>query len=287
MRIAHIIIAHTNPNQLRRLISRLQHPNADFYLHIDLKVDITAFKSLLDLPNVTFIKNRINCNWGGNSLFIGIISALKEVLSLNQNHDYINLLSGQDYPLMPPSKIHDYLKKNAGISFISYETDVDSAWLKEVVHRYEKYHLTDMNFKWKYTLQKVLNTVLPLRKFPITGQFYGGNKATWWTVTTDSARYVIEQLQQSEKLIRSLKYCWGTDEFVFSSLLMNSPFKDQVVNNNLRYIDWSEGKVNPKLFRIADFESLKQSEMMFARKFDMLKDPEILDKIDRDCLGWS
>lgn len=287
MRIAHIIIAHTNPNQLSRLINRLQHSDADFYLHIDLKVDIAAFKSLLDIPNVTFIKNRINCNWGGNSLFIGIISALKEVLSLTQNYDYINLLSGQDYPLVPPGEFHDYLKKNAGISFISYETAVGSAWLKEVAHRYEKYHLTDLNFKWKYTLQKIMNAVLPLKKFPVKGQFYGGNKATWWTVTTAAARYVTEQLQQSEKLTRSLKYSWGTDEFVFSSLLMNSPFKGQVLNNNLRYIDWSERKVNPKLLSIADFESLKQSGMMFARKFDMLKDPEILDKIDQECLGRS
>lgn len=78
-----------------------------------------------------------------------------------------------------------------------------------------------------------------------------------------------------------LKFCWGTDEFVIATMIMNSPFKDQVVNDNLRYIDWSEGNANPKILGLEDFDPILSSNMLFARKFDEHHDREILDKLDQ------
>ncbi|MBB6502889.1 beta-1,6-N-acetylglucosaminyltransferase [Pedobacter cryoconitis] len=98
MRIAHIIMAHKNPDQLIRLIKRLHHPEADFYIHIDTKSAIEDFNLALSIVRVLFIKNRVNCNWGGNSLFLGIISSMNEVISLKKNYSFLNLLSVQDYP---------------------------------------------------------------------------------------------------------------------------------------------------------------------------------------------
>ena len=91
MRIAHIIMVHKNPEQLVRLIKRLKHPDADFYVHVDAKFNIDDFKSLSSFEQVFFIKNRVNCNWGGNTLFIGIITAMNEVLSLKKDYSFLNL----------------------------------------------------------------------------------------------------------------------------------------------------------------------------------------------------
>ena len=53
-----------------------------------------------------------------------------------------------------------------------------------------------------------------------------------------------------------------------------------MVNNNLRYIDWKEGRSNPTILLTKDFEKMKQSDNLFARKFDMHVDEFILDQLD-------
>ncbi|MNL64977.1 hypothetical protein D3C87_1892530 [compost metagenome] len=61
---------------------------------------------------------------------------------------------------------------------------------------------------------------------------------------------------------------------------MNSPFKAQTVNDNLRYIDWAEGEAHPNILRYEDLNKIRDSGMMFARKFDIEIDTSILDALD-------
>ncbi|MET4543726.1 hypothetical protein ABIE26_001031 [Pedobacter africanus] len=280
MRVAHIIMVHKSPEQLLRLVKKLDHAQFDFYIHVDKKVDILAFEHILTLPNLKFIKNRVNCNWGGNSLLTGIVSALTEVLSFEVRYDFINLLSAQDYPLYPAESIYTYLEANKGTNFISFDASRQTDWWKAAVSRYEKYHFTDLNIKSKYFFQKVVNTVMPKRKFPIYAELYGGSKSTWWTITYDCAKLISDQLSNNRKLIKFIRYSWGTDEFIVATIIMNSKFRDSTVNNNLRYIDWSEGNPNPKLLGMEDLEKITASKMLFARKFDISYDKEVLTSID-------
>jgi hypothetical protein len=92
-------------------------------------------------------------------------------------------------------------------------------------------------------------------------------------------------LDKQPSLQRFFKYTWGSDEFVFQTLLYNSEFKKDMVNENYRYIDWSEGKPNPKTLNITDFTLIAESNAFFARKFDQDMDPIILDEIDKRLLG--
>jgi hypothetical protein len=130
MRIAHIIMAHKNPNQLKRLVERLNHPNFDVYIHIDKKALIDDFQQISTLNQVWLLKDRIDCNWGGNSLLTGILRALKEVTESGKNYDFINLISAQDYPLVPTEDMYNYFYKNLGTNFLSFEESKDSEWWK-------------------------------------------------------------------------------------------------------------------------------------------------------------
>jgi hypothetical protein len=286
MRIAYLIMAHKSPGQLLRLIERLQHAQFDFYIHIDKKVPLDQFEFIEKKVRVTFIKNRVVCNWGGSNFLKGIINSLSELNALNK-YDFISLLSAQDYPLIPPSEIYNYLERNLGTNYISFEASKESKWWKSAVLRYQKYHFTDLNIKWKYFFERKFNAIMPQRKFPGSLELFGSSNATWWTINGDCSEYVVQKLKYDKKLWRFLKYSWGTDEFVISSIIMNSEFKHKVVNNNLRYIDWSEGNAHPKLLSITDFDQICNSKMMFARKFDEEVDIKILDKIDRECLAVS
>ena len=71
------------------------------------------------------------------------------------------------------------------------------------------------------------------------------------------------------------------DEFVFQTILFNSIYKEDIVNDNMRFIDWSEGNKNPKTFTAKDVNILLASNQFFARKFDVNVDAEILDLVDQ------
>ncbi|MEO8713267.1 MAG: hypothetical protein ABI405_14140, partial [Parafilimonas sp.] len=74
------------------------------------------------------------------------------------------------------------------------------------------------------------------------------------------------------------KYCWGADEFIFSTILYNSSFKNKIADNFI-YVDWSAGKANPKILTADDYDALKDSSKLFARKFDMETDSVILNML--------
>lgn len=282
MKVAHIIMAHKNPDQLERLVKKLIHPDFDIYIHIDAKVNIDEFKTLTGIKNLFFINSRTRCNWGGFSLIKGVINCLNEVLFKSKKYDFINLMSGQDYPLYSAQYCRDYLKKNEGTIFLSYENHSESEWWKSASSRYERYHFTDYKFKGRYLIEKIVNIILPKRKFPNDMTLFGGSKSCWWTLTSESAEYLVSRLKYDRKLINYLKFCWGPDEFIITTLIMNSAFKNRVVNNNLRFIDWSEGNAHPKILSIDDESEILKSKMLFARKFDINIDYKILDKIDME-----
>lgn len=285
MLIAHVIMAHKNPKQLQRLISKLEHPNFDIYIHIDKKVTIDEFSLIKETKTVKFIKNRVSCNWGGFSFLTAIFGAINEIIDSGIHYDFINLLSAQDYPLASAANVFEFFLANKGTNFISFEPSKNTEWWLEAAARYEKYHFTDINFKGKYLMQGVLNKIAPARKFPLDLELYGSSKSSWWTITGECAAHIDGEFQKNKKLRSFLKYSWGTDEFALATLVMNSPFKNQTVNNNLRYIDFSEGHAHPKTLTVEDFEAVKNSEMLYARKFDETLDEKILDLIDEKCIN--
>ena len=50
---------------------------------------------------------------------------------------------------------------------------------------------------------------------------------------------------------------------------MNSRLKETIINYDLRYIDWESGPEFPKVLNENDFDSLKTSLGLFARKFSI------------------
>ena len=67
------------------------------------------------------------------------------------------------------------------------------------------------------------------------------------------------------------------DELFFQSISQDSPFKDKIVPNSLRAIDWKRGR--PYVYRKEDFSLLMESDKLFARKFSTNVDSEIIDMI--------
>lgn len=280
MRIAHLILTYTNPKQTERMIKMMYHENFDFYIHVDKKFDINPHLFLEALPNVYFINNRVDVKWAGFSTVIATFECIKEIVGTGIPYQFINFLSGQDYPLKSPTRIYNFFKENVGKEFLSYR-DFKNDW-KEGLIRVENYFLSNYSFPGKHRLESLINKIMPSRSLPYHLHPYG--KSMFWMLSPEVAMYVVNKVENDKKLRQFFSFSWASDEFVFQTMILNSKYKDKVVNNNYRYIDWSAGGANPKVLNETDFEKLEKTEMMFARKFDMVKNPKILDLIDNHIL---
>lgn len=276
MKIAHLILTHANPSQLKRLIQRLAHPNADFYIHVDLKTDIKPFVSISS-ENIKFIENRVSVHWGAYSIVQATVNSFEAILSSNHSYDYINLLSGQDYPIKSTAAIHQFFENNPGKAFM-HTLSVADEW-QEAIPRLTKYHLSNYHFVGRHLAEKYLNILMPSRKMP--NDLVPVGRSQWFTITGEHAQYIVNYLQENKNVRRFFELTWGSDEIVFQTILFNSIYQKDMINDNLRYIDWSEGKASPKTFTMADFPTLLHSDKLFARKFNAEIDVNILNEFDK------
>lgn len=280
MRIAHLILTHGTAQQLDRLIERISYADDLIFIHVDLKTDIALYKHLFNKPNIHFIKNRIKVYWGTYSIVRATLNSLEEIIASNEAFDYLNLLSGQDYPLKPNKDIHEFLELNRGKAFMEFY-DVYTEW-QEAIPRIEKYYLTAYHFKGKYFVEKILNRFFSPKKTPY--DFVPVGRSQWFTITRDQVNYIYDYSREHRKLIQFFKLTWGSDELFFQTILYNSVYKKDMVNNNLRLIDWSEKKSSPKTFTLKDADTLSQSDKSYARKFNIQVDSKILDYLDKHLI---
>lgn len=277
MKIAHLILAHNNPQQLEKLVRRLTYADDAVYIHLDKKATLEQFIYLKSLSNVYFINKRINVSWGACSIVVATINGFEQIINSGNDYDYINLLSGADYPLQSLAHIHNFLDQNKGKAFMSFMPILDE-W-QEAISRITHYHLTDYSFPGRYVVQRMLKNMLPKRKMP--NNLVPVGHSQWFTVPGECIRYIVDYWNKNSNFRRFIKLTWGPDEFAFQTILFNSFHREQMVNNNLRYIDWSAGGASPKTFTLADQEAILSSEKLFARKFDLEKHGDVLALIDQ------
>jgi hypothetical protein len=271
-------MAHKEPQQIERFIKKFTRLPFDFYIHLDKKINRKSFEFLAKIPRVYFINKRIPVNWASYNFFKAEIQSFREVLATGIIYDFISMMSGQDYSIKPVSDILEFLEKKTDKNFISFEDD--GVWWSHAILRINKYHFTNFGFRGRYWIQRLLNSLLPIRKFPLPYTLYGGPRAMCMTISTACAAYVIDFIESNKRLRRYLRFTWGADEFVIPTLIMNSRFRETVINDNFYHIDWSRGGASPKTLTTEDYDLLLESGKMFARKFDIKVDSKILDMLD-------
>lgn len=288
--MAYLILAHQNPCQLRRLVGRLYNENTGIFIHLDKKVENRqVFYNLLNgLKNVHFIEKQVPVCWGAFSMIEATLAGLSEVIRSNDSYDYINLLSGMDYPIKSNNDIFEFFNKNKNREFLYYRESPSPDLPFGGIDRYEYYYNYDNNVTDKSMYEKEMKDRGIKRDFIPWFKPYHGTQ--WWSLTTRCAEYVLEQASQNLELMNFYRYTKFPDEQFFQTIIMNSGFAENVVNENLRYIDWSNQNLynrdwntnppHPKTLTVYDFKKLSYSTKLFARKFDEKTDKVVLDYID-------
>lgn len=86
--------------------------------------------------------------------------------------------------------------------------------------------------------------------------------------------------KHADNLYASMQDTWVPDEIFIQTLLLNSPMRTELVNDNLRFIMWKQKNGNcPANLDVDDFEEIMSGGFLFMRKVDKECSAELVRKI--------
>lgn len=279
MKICYFILLHHKFDQAKRLISRLNCPQACFVIHVDAKVSdevLVRFKDdIAHITSVRFIDNRVDAKWGSFDLTLAMLRMIEFAVDNVIEADRYMLLSGQDYPILSNNQIIEFLNQHPHEEYMEYSLmDIDDknaeGW--SPYYRFRRYHF------WLGRQHKVIPFYV--KKKPKIPMFHG---AQWWLLTKNAINLIANEFKHNKDWNRFMSSSLLTDEAYIPSLIMNSSVAKNVVGKNVTYADWRNPTgPHPKTLSISDIDDILSSGCLFARKFDMDKDIRIMDELDKN-----
>ena len=277
MSVSYVVSAYKNLDQLARLVRVLARDSAPVAVHIDKKTDDRAYSKLVsDLSSMSSVRflERHTCHYGGFGHVQATLKGIDDLVARAPNFSHLVLLTGQDYPIKPLAEIRAFFDSNAGRSYMGHNALPSPLWSpRGGLDRIEYRHL-----RWRGKHLRLPGR----RRFPRELVPYGGG--AYWCLSRECVEIVSAFVGERPDVVRFFERVDVPDEIFFQTIVMNSELAPTVVNDNLRYIDWSRGP-RPAVLDLADLEALRRSPKLLARKFDTRIDARVLDAIDRELLA--
>jgi len=287
MRLAFVILAHKRPDQLIRLVDRLTGPQIDFFIHVDRRTDDSTFalmkEPFSDRRDVSFVSRHV-CRWGRFGYVRGTLGAIGEIVRRGEDYDYVVLLSGQDYPIKPMHHIVGHLGSHRGTSFMEHFPLPRKEWSgRGGMERFQYRGGRLLGRVWRFPDRR-LTRWLPLRT-DLPGNLPPHAGSTWWLLESPCIDYVHRFVEENPDIVDGFARARNPAESFFQMILLTSPMATRIRNDDLHYVDWSEDADHPEILRMHHLPALRDSPNLFARKFDVSVDPEILDAVDAQLLA--
>lgn len=302
MKIAYLILAHTDQTNLIRLIQALNYKySTGFFIHIDKKAtfsDVDILSRLSPQMLEINIMKKYYVNWAGYSIIEAEYALIKKALDSPIGYDRFVLLSGLDYPLYPNEKIFEFFLQNKNNEYIKA---LNLSRLNEppkMLERIEIYHFfRDCNIRNPFLKKLIAGGTLqimkrlPIRKkhFFLNSPVYEGSQ--WWALTKECLTFLHEYCETHNKELKKyFQNSFAPDEMLFHTIIFNSIFntKSLLYNRNdypglvgltpLHYIEYSE---SIKVYQEEDYNKLISSGKLFCRKVQTGISDNLLDLIDQ------
>ncbi len=282
---AFLVMAHKDDETLRTLLRTLDDSRNDIFIHMDSKNTGWDEDSVLASVNKAgiILIPRISVTWGGYSQIACELGLLSAAVARG-HYSFYHLLSGQDLPIKSQDQIHSFFDSCGGKEFIRFENHN-----RDYRRRIGGHVIWNVFGKSKsqIVLRKVngfLSRPLQYFRKPARGlKLMKGDN--WFSITDELARYVVENAYS----IRSVfwdsmcgdelflqTFAWNADKHFDFYRMPGEGNSDGI----MRLIDWGEDE-SPRVYTIDDLDAIKNSRMMFARKFDFGFDPEIVRAVEK------
>ncbi|MHA8051683.1 beta-1,6-N-acetylglucosaminyltransferase [Aquirufa sp. ROCK-SH2] len=283
---AYLLIAHNNPWQLSILLELIDDDRNDIFLFIDGKSNLTVDQLNYIPKKSKFIlsnDDRKPLYWGGISEMLSELILFESSIKQGEYH-YLHLLSGMDMPIKTQDEIHAFFE-NTNLEYVGYNNE--NLYVADWKTKYFHFFVEGFNYRGN-AIYKVLRIVFMYaqkligfqRKREFETYFHG---AQWISITQKFAEHL---LSRKAALLQSYKHTICCSEVFAQTELKYSSFKGNEVeiefpdSQNMRLIDWSRRDGNsPYTWRMSDWEYMKNSPFLFARKIDERVDKSLILEI--------
>ncbi len=291
----YLILAHNNLDQLELLIKKLKTNNSEIYVHLDKKI-----KKYSRIEYVHYIRDRQDIARWWFSMIKAELTWIKEIYKNMNQWDHIVIISWQCLPIKPINHIETYIEKLWNKSCVYYD-DIPNKNKRKI----DRYHFLDLKFhmpKWvdeciysiveifykklwtphrvpalNAILYVIVNLFLPRRKY-ITNMYTIYSWSQWMVLSYEHVKWILNFLESKKwkKILSCFNYTSCSDEIFFQTILLNNNKRDEINNILLRYIIRWVNANSPTTLTINNLKDIKKSDKLFARKFDINVDKNII-----------
>ncbi len=291
MKIAYLILAHSHPNHLGRLVSALSTGSSAFFIHIDQKSKLEDFSSIAG-DNVHFSSQRFPIYYADYSQVEATLVLLDMALADRHRFDYFVLLSGTDYPLQPVSYVENFFERNEGKSFINMVRMPDDKAGKPI-SRLRRYNLRLNRNRFVWLCLKIFMRIGLMHKERDYKPYFHGlipfGGTQWWALPREACEYIQAFVNHELSFMKFYENVRNPSESMFHTIIGNSPFKG--IQKCLTFTDWSAGGWHPSYLTedhldffasnpvVTSIDVYGAREVLFARKFSDQR-PDLVDRLD-------
>jgi hypothetical protein len=297
----YVIMSHTNPEGIARLVSTIvgQSPASRVLIHHDAASGPFPRHLLADFPNVELVTDPVKVHWGTFTQVQAVLRSLGQLQASGLAYDWVTLISGQDYPARSIIEFEQMLANSNADAFITYERVTAE-------HR----HLTD---RYRFNYARVLPGPLPrivrarqlydvvLNRFQPLVRLQTGPRGTfvglrthrsvidlpialykgwqWWALGSRAVDAVFRSVEHQPELLARYARTLIPDESFFQTAVVNTPGL-VIRNESLHFADWRPGNPSPMQLTLRDLPAIRASGQWFARKIDAAEDDGLRDALD-------
>lgn len=192
-----------------------------------------------------------------------------------QAYNYIHLISGNDCLIKPVSYILTLFSERNRKEYI--ESNIlpgDSTWSWAGQDRYQCWYPQWLIKRPAYKTARFLRItyrefvmrtkIFKRKKYPV--KVFGGG-SSWFSITGKCVKWMLEYLETHPEYIQFFRRGVCVDEVFFSTLVRQSPFAENILNDHLRFMIWDNTfSGGPKALEKSDIETMRKSKCVFARK---------------------
>lgn len=299
--VCYQVHTHRAPGQVERLVRRLTEGTRDGVVLVshDVRGEPLPVRRLERLGDVHVLPAE-----GGYGDFGHVdrwVDAVRWLSAHGVGYDWMVTLSGEDYPLLPVTRIERELATADVDGFLECFPvfGAESHWpMRRARSRYLYRHrrlvapATQGPVRAALRVARGVNLLQPLvrvnatygtvgmrTRTPLGPAFplYGGS--FWVTLSRRCVEHVVSCYETQPAVVAYFRGTLAPEEVFFQTVL-RAAGRFTFDADPKRYFDFSGDRARPRLLGMRDLPALRASGAHFARKFDGSHDSDVLDALD-------
>lgn len=283
MKIAFIILSCDYPgNHFTRLLERLaEFEDSVIYIHHDFNQN-DFDKSLLNRFNIVMAKNNYVTYWS----HINNVKATWDLIKQANEEckpDWTITLTPTCYPIKSISQIENFLKESEYDGYMSHRKVTSTpVWeLDQWIYR-DMYH--------RKIVIPIINRPIFIKrrksKVPFDDSFPIWHGSNYFMLNNKAVSELLSQEDTYRRLVNFYEGIKSTEqhpcpqEIVLQSIIINNCKTLKINNDYYRFTKWVNGVWSPIYLTEANFDEIRDSNSLFARKFRSPESDELVKLID-------